>query len=73
MSKYINLIPKGCSKGSPTEKVAGSIRALPKWGLNACQDGLGHSYIWVKMREEVTQGARLSEGGGASAIWAMPE
>ena len=35
-------------------------------GLNACQDGLGHPYIWVKMREEVPQGARLSEG-------AMPE
>ena len=43
-------------------------------GLNACQDGLGHPYIWVKMREEVPQGARLSEGeGGAIAIWAMPE
>ena len=47
------------SKGSPTGKVAGSIRASPK-----CQDGLGQPYIWVKMREEVHQGARLSEGGG---------
>ena len=34
------------------------------WGLNACQDDLGQPYIWVKMREEVPQGARLSEGGG---------
>ena len=42
-------------------------------GLNAGQDGLGHPYIWVKMREEVPQGARLSEGGGAIAIRAMPE
>ena len=39
-------------------------------GLNPCQGGLGHPYIWVKMREEVPQGARLSEGGSATAIWA---
>ena len=37
-------------------------------GLNACQDGLGHPYIWVKMREEVPQSARLSEGGGIPDI-----
>ena len=45
-------------------------------GRNGCQDGLGHPYIWVKMRKEVPQGARLSEGGGrvgAIALWAMPE
>ena len=30
-------------------------------GLNAGQDGLGHPYIWVKMREEVPQSARLSD------------
>ena len=39
-------------KGSPTEKDAGSIRALPKWGggggLNACQDGLGHLF-WEEL------------------------
>ena len=28
-------------------------------GLNACQDGLGHPYIWVEMREEVPQSACL--------------
>ena len=33
-------------------------------GLNACQNGLGQPYIWVEMREEVPQSARLSEGGG---------
>ena len=37
-------------KGNPTEKVAGSIRVLPKWGgLNACPDGLGHLF-----REELS-------------------
>ena len=35
-------------------------------GLNACQDGLGYPYIWVEMREEVPQGASLSEGGGCN-------
>ena len=44
-------------------------------GLNAFQDGFGQPYIGVKMREEVPQSARLSEGGSGDAIAtrAMPE
>ena len=44
------------------------IWTLPEWGgLNAYQDGLGHRYIWVKMREKVPQSARLSAGRGCKS------
>ena len=32
-------------------------------GVKACQDGLGHFFSTF---------ARLTEGGGSKAIWAMP-
>ena len=55
----IELLPKG----SPTEKDAGSIRALPKWGgggLDPCPNGLGHLF-----REELSmfKGAYAWFGG----------
>ena len=60
----------------------GGSKPLPGWfgatflericliwgGLDPCPDGLGHFF-----RDEVPQSARLSAGGGAKAIWAMPK
>ena len=55
-----------CLREAPLKKLQGLFGHCQnrEGGLNACQDGLGQPYIWVKMREEVPQGARLSEGGG---------
>ena len=51
-AEFEDIRETGQGKGSPTEKVAGSIRALPKWGrggLEPCLNGLGHLF-----REELS-------------------
>ena len=55
-------------KGSPFLKCVVSIWTLPlrgRWGVRACQDGLGHFFsTFARLTEE--------EGGGSKAIWAIP-